>query len=77
MQTLGLSPKVLLPVVAQLVIGVVLLAFGNDVEGRTLLLAAAGTFGVGYQAAPGIIDLNIGAPSDALLGDDIASKLEE
>lgn len=52
MKTVGVSLKVLIPALAQLVVGIVLLLTGNDVEGKTLLLAAAGSFGVGYAAPP-------------------------
>ncbi len=54
--TLGISPKVYLPVVGQLVAGVVLILCGLDVEGKTLIATAVGTAGVGYRAKPGQVE---------------------
>jgi hypothetical protein len=48
-----ISPKVAVPVVGQLVVGVVLWLLGDDVEGRTLVLTALGTLGVGYSSPVG------------------------
>ncbi|MEJ7783163.1 MAG: hypothetical protein WKF96_00070 [Solirubrobacteraceae bacterium] len=49
----GVSPKVLIPVIGQILVGVVLLLFGLDVEGRTALAAAFGTAVLGAGAGPG------------------------
>lgn len=52
MQSIGIAPKVLIPAVAQLVAGIVFLLLGYDVEGKTLIVTALGSFGVGYAAPP-------------------------
>jgi hypothetical protein len=36
-KTLGISPKVYVPVIVQIVVGVILILTGSDVEGKTLL----------------------------------------
>lgn len=48
-----ISPKVAFPVVGQLVVGVALWALGDDVEGRTLVLTALATLGVGWTSPVG------------------------
>ena len=53
MKTIGISPKVYVPVIAQAVAGIVLILLGFDVEGRTLLVTALGTAGLGGGANPG------------------------
>lgn len=53
LKTFGISPKVYVPAIASLVAGVVLLALGYDVEGRSLIAAAVGTGLLGSQAKPG------------------------
>lgn len=57
--TLGISPKVYVPTILQIVVGVILLLTGSDVEGKTLLLTAVGTAGVGF-AAPNAPVLTVG-----------------
>lgn len=52
-RTIGISPKVYVPVIAQAVAGVVLIALGFDVEGKTLLATALATAGLGGGARPG------------------------
>jgi hypothetical protein len=64
-KTVGFSPKVYLPVFGQIVVGVILLLAGNDVEGKTLLISAAASFGVGAAASPGdVITTNPGIDSE-------------
>lgn len=57
--TLGISPKVYIPALLQIVVGVILLLTGSDVEGKTLLLSAVGTFGAGF-ASPNAPVLTVG-----------------
>jgi hypothetical protein len=52
-RTLGVSPKVYVPVLAQVVAAVVLLILGEQQEAYTLLATAAGTAGLGGWAKPG------------------------
>lgn len=52
----GISPKVLLPVLANLAIGIALLALGERELGIGLLLAVATNAGLGYVARPGAIN---------------------
>jgi hypothetical protein len=49
-KTLGISPKVFVPVILQIVVGVILILTGDDVEGKTLLFTAVGTGAVGFTA---------------------------
>lgn len=49
-ETKGVSPKVYIPALAQLVIGIVLIVLGLDVEGKTLIATGLGTGVVGYRA---------------------------
>lgn len=53
MQTNGISPKVLLPVLVNLAIGGVLILLGERELGLGLLLAVATNAGLGYAAKPG------------------------
>lgn len=55
MQTIGLSPKVLVPALGQVVVGVAFLLFGLDVEGRTAIASGLGTLVVGFRAPPGAV----------------------
>jgi len=52
MKTIGVSAKVYVPVLLQLVGGIVLLLVGMTVEGKTLVVTAIGSFGAGYTAPP-------------------------
>ena len=63
-KTLGISPKVLIPAVGQAVVGVLFLLFGLDVEGKTALLSAAATFGVGYAAPAAPVGVVHDAPPE-------------
>jgi len=56
-KTVGVSPKVYLPVVGMLVAGVVLVLIGLDVEGKTLIGTAIATAGVGGFASPGKVQV--------------------
>lgn len=53
MRTDGISPKVWVPVLLQAVAGVILLVVGFDVEGKTLIATAVGTFVTGFKSPPG------------------------
>jgi hypothetical protein len=55
-KTIGISPKVYVPAIGQIVVGVVLLLFGLDVEGRTAIGTGLGTFGLGWSAKPGNVE---------------------
>jgi hypothetical protein len=58
-KTLGISPKVYIPVIVQIIVGVILILTGSDVEGKTLLLTAAGTGALGF-GAPNSPTLTVG-----------------
>lgn len=51
----GISPKVLLPAIVGIVVGIVLLAFGLTVEGKTVLLGVVGWAGIGASVGPGSV----------------------
>lgn len=53
MKTKGISPKVSIPALASIALGVVLLLLGLDVEGRTLIAAGLGVGALGGAAKPG------------------------
>lgn len=53
MKTLGVSPKVYVPVIAQVAAGIVLLLLGLDVEAKTAFVTAVATAGLGGGAKPG------------------------
>lgn len=55
METFGVSPKVLYPLVVNVLLGGVLVALGERELGVGLLLAAATGAGFGYVASPGIV----------------------
>lgn len=63
----GISPKVYVPALAGLAVGVALLLLGLDVEGRTLIGAALGGGFLGYQSPPGDVVERVGPASDDLL----------
>lgn len=52
-KTDGLSPKVYVPALGQIIVGVVLLILGLDVEGRTAIGTGLGTLLLGFSAKPG------------------------
>jgi hypothetical protein len=52
MKTIGISPKVYVPAVGQVIVGVVLIVLGLDVEGKTAISTGIGTFLLGYGAKP-------------------------
>lgn len=52
-RTIGISPKVYVPALAQIVVGVVFLLIGLDVEGKTAIATGLGTFAAGFAAPPG------------------------
>lgn len=49
-KTVGISPKVWVPAVGQILIGGLFLLLGMDVEGKTALATGLGTFLVGFRA---------------------------
>lgn len=55
MKTIGISPKVYVPAIAQIVAGVVFFVLGLNVEGKTALSTGIGTLLTGYFAKPGAI----------------------
>lgn len=55
-RTIGISPKVYVPALAQVVAGVGLLLVGLDVEGKTAIATGLGTFVAGYGAKPGTVE---------------------
>jgi hypothetical protein len=51
----GISPKMYVPAAAQVVLGIVLILLGLDVEGRTVIATGLGTAVVGFGASPGAV----------------------
>lgn len=49
-KTIGISPKVWVPAAAQIVVGIIFIIIGLDVEGKTSIATGLGTFVVGFQA---------------------------
>lgn len=68
MQTIGISPKVLIPALGQIIIGVIFLLIGLDVEGRTAIATGLGTLVAGFTAPPGRVVAP--TPSDSGLSDE-------
>lgn len=54
-QTQGISPKVYVPVLVQVIVAVLMFVAGMDVEGRSLLGSAGLTFAAGWKAQPGTV----------------------
>jgi hypothetical protein len=52
-ETVDVSPKVWIPACLQMAAGIALILLGFTVEGKTLVVSAVGTAGVGYAANPG------------------------
>jgi hypothetical protein len=52
LKTVGISPKVWIPAVAQVVAGAGLIIAGLDVEGKTAIATGVGTFLTGFGARP-------------------------
>lgn len=57
--TVGISPKVLLPLLSGLLVGVILLIAGEHDVGVTVLLASVGLGGVGAGAGAGKVKAKI------------------
>lgn len=55
MRTIGLSPKVYIPGIGQIVLGIALLIAKLPVEGKSFIAAGFATFGIGYTAKPGVV----------------------
>lgn len=55
LETDGISPKMYVPAIGQVVIGVVLLILGLDVEGRTMIGTGLATAAVGFGVNPGAV----------------------
>jgi len=51
----GISPKVYIPAVAQVIVGFALILLGLDVEGKTAIATGIGTFLAGTQSNPGTV----------------------
>lgn len=51
-KTIGISPKVLIPALGQVLIGGVLILVGAVVEGKTAIATGLGTLVVGFAAPP-------------------------
>jgi hypothetical protein len=78
----GISPKVKIPSIVLLLIGVLLSTLGvvsNEptlVTGGVSILGASGiAFGTGYKADPGEVINEIGKASDDFLPDEVLEKL--
>lgn len=73
--TLGLSPK-LYPAVVAMLIGLILLAFGQSEAGVGVLLAGSGQLGLGYALPPGeVVSGEVGPGSDAFLEAGVVKRL--
>jgi hypothetical protein len=57
LRTVGLSPKVWIPALAQVAAGIGLLIAGLDVEGRTALATGLGTLVTGFAAIPAPVEV--------------------
>lgn len=55
MRTVGLSPKVYLPGIGQIILGVILIIAKLPVEGKTMIATGFATFGIGGAASPGTV----------------------
>jgi hypothetical protein len=77
MNQIGLSPKVSVPTLALIVVGVILLIAGDKNTAVTLLLAAAGVGGVGYAVPHANVGepAHVGEGSDALLSDAVKAEI--
>lgn len=80
--TVGISPKVALPAILQLVVGLALVVLGVIVGDTTVrdagigMLAGAGVTGAaGYAAPAGAITTNVGRPNDELLDEHSRTRL--
>jgi|tagenome__1003787_1003787.scaffolds.fasta_scaffold20987847_11 hypothetical protein len=51
-KTVGISPKVWVPALGQIIVGIVFLILGLDVEGKTTIVTGLGTFAAGFAAPP-------------------------
>lgn len=51
-RTLGISPKVYVPAIGQIIVGVLFLVLGLDVEGKTAISTGLATFVAGFAAPP-------------------------
>lgn len=52
-RTVGISPKVYVPAIGQLVVGVGFLVLGLDVEGKTAIATGLATLAAGFRAPAG------------------------
>jgi hypothetical protein len=76
MQTIGLSPKFVAPVIAQAV-AVLATWIASGVFDRVQLaqvITLIGTAVIAYLVGPGEVFQDIGEPSDEMMGDDIHPK---
>lgn len=65
LKTIGISPKVWVPAVLQVIGGVVFLLLGLDVEGKTALGTGLGTFVAGFASPPGFTVVEDGTDPEA------------
>jgi hypothetical protein len=49
-KTIGISPKVWVPALGQVAVGIAFLLLGLDVEGKTAIATGLGTAAVGFRA---------------------------
>lgn len=64
-KTRGISPKVWIPGVGQLLVGGALIALGFDVEGRTAIATGLGTLLAGFGSGAGRVEtVGTGSPVD-------------
>lgn len=65
LKTIGISPKVFIPALGQLLVGIVFLALGLTVEGKTAIATGLGTFVAGFAAPPApTITVGVESPAD-------------
>jgi hypothetical protein len=65
-KTIGISPKVYVPAIGQVVVGVIFLILGLDVEGKTAIATGLGTFAAGFAAPPApVVTVGTEDPGDA------------
>lgn len=55
MRTVGISPKVYLPGIGQIILGIALILADLPVEGKTMIGTGLATFGIGAAASPGTV----------------------
>lgn len=56
LKTVGISAKVYIPAIGQVVVGVALILAGLDVEGKTAIGTGIATFAAGFIAPPAPVE---------------------